>query len=298
MAISKKVCFIINPKSGTGYWKGVEKSIATHLDKSFTATILNVERPKHGRELAREAAKTHDIIVAVGGDGMMNETAMGMMNTNALLGIIPTGSGNAMARHLGIPLSHQGAIECINKMNYQTIDSATVNGQPFFAIAGIGFDAEVAAQFALSHKRGFWTYFKLSFTNFFTYKPHEYDIIVDGKTYHEKAFLISIANSSQYGNNAYIAPTASVQDGLLNACVLKPFYWITGTVLAYRLFTKTIHTSSFLSTLQGKEIEIRNASGKPLSVHYDGETGEAANSMKFAIQPNTLKVILPEGRKI
>ena len=298
MAILKKVCFIINPKSGTGDWKGVEKSISTYLDKSFTATILHTERPEHATELAREAAKNHDVIVAVGGDGMMNETAIGMMNTNALLGIIPTGSGNALARHLGIPLSHKGAIECINKINHQTIDTATVNGQAFFAIAGIGFDAEVAAKFAQSPKRGFSTYFKLSLTNFFTYKPAEYDIIVDGKTYREKAFLISVANSSQYGNNAYIAPTASVQNGLLNVCILKPFFLLKGVWLAYRLFTKSIHTSSSLKTLQGKNIEIRNIQKNDLSLHYDGETGETANSMKFAIQPNTLKVILPEGRKI
>ena len=297
--MSKKVCFIINPKSGTGDWKGVEKNINTYLDKSFIATVLHTERPKHATELAREAAKTNDVVVAVGGDGMMNETATGLLGTNALLGIIPTGSGNALARHLGIPLNQKGAIECINKMYSTTIDTATVNGQKFYAIAGIGFDAEIAAKFARSPKRGFWTYFKLSFTNFFTYKPAEYNIIVDGKTYREKAFLISIANSSQYGNNAYIAPTASVQDGLLNVCVLKPFYWVTGGLLAYRLFTKTLHNSAHLKTIFGKDIEIRNTKNdSSLSLHYDGETGEAASSIKISIQPNTLRVLLPEGVKI
>lgn len=296
--MSKRICFIINPKSGTGDWKGVEKSIDRYLDKSFSVKILHTERAKHATELAREAAKTHDIIVAVGGDGMMNETAQGIMGTNAMLGIIPTGSGNALARHLGIPMSHEGAIECINKMHYQTIDSAAINGTMFFAVAGTGFDADVAAKFASSTTRGFWTYLKLSFTNFFTYKPAEYNITVDGKAYRHKAFLISVANSSQYGNNAYIAPNASVQSGMLDVCVLKPFSVFVGPVLTMRLFAKSIHRSSYLETIKGKSIEIKRADNKATSIHYDGETISATECMKIEIKPLTLKVILPEGKKI
>lgn len=296
--MSKRVCFIINPKSGTGDWKGIEKSIAQYLDNSFTPTILHTAHAGHATELSHEAAKTHDVIVAVGGDGMMNETACGIMNSNAVLGIIPTGSGNALARHLGIPLTHKGAIECINKMHYEVVDTALINGKPFFAVAGIGYDAEIAAQFAKSSTRGFFTYMKLSVTNFFKYKPAEYDISVDGKNYHRKAFLVSIANSSQYGNNAYIAPKASLQDGLLEVCILKPFSMFVSPVLGLRLFTKTLDDSSYLETLQGKDIEIHHSNQEPFYLHYDGETEEKVERIKITVQPKTLKVIFPEGRKI
>lgn len=297
--MSKKICFIINPKSGTGDWKGIEKSINRYLDKSFELKILHTQRAGHATELAREAADAFDIIIAVGGDGMMNETARGMLHTDAILGIIPTGSGNALARHLGIPINHKGAIECINKMYYETIDTALINGKPFFAVAGTGYDAEIAARFAGSEKRGFWTYLKLSFVNFFKYKPSDYDIIIDDKTYHEKAFLISFANSSQYGNNAYIAPNASLQSGTIDVCILKPFPIFAGVALAYRLFAKNIHSSRYLKTLSGKDIEIYNADkGAYLCVHYDGEAEQTVGLIKIVVQPKTLNVIFPEGRRI
>ncbi len=153
--------------------------------------------------------------------------------------------------------------------------------------------------FANSKKRGFWTYFKLSVVNFFTYKPAHYDIIIDGKAYNEKAFLVSVANSSQYGNNAYIAPEASVKDGMLQVCVLKPFPVLAGLGLAYRLFTKKIHTSRYLKTLKGKDIEIYNADRtKEFCIHYDGETEQLVKSLKISAMPSSLKVIMPEGRKI
>lgn len=296
--MSKKICFIINPKSGTGNWKGIEEKISKYLNKSFNPTILHTERAGHATELAHEAAKTHEIIVAVGGDGLVNETASGMMNTNAILGIIPTGSGNALARHLGIPINHKRAIECINKLHYDTIDTATINGKPFFAVSGTGFDAEVAAKFAGSKKRGFLTYLQLSASNFFTYTPAEYTITVDGKEFLRKAFLISVANSSQYGNNAYIAPEASLHSGLLNVCILSPFSLVVGPVLAMRLFTKGIHHSTYLETIKGKKIEIKRSDDKPICIHYDGETVPSVDSMKIEIKPLTLKVIFPEGRKI
>jgi len=298
VATSKKVCFLINPKSGTGNWKGVEEEIEKYLDKSFTKTILYTERPGHATELAAEAAKTFDIIIAVGGDGMMNETAKGMMGSSARLGIIPTGSGNALARHLGIPMDHKEAVECINHAHYETMDTALLNGTPFFAVAGTGFDAEIATKFADSIKRGFWTYFKLSLVNFFKYKSATYYITIDGRKYNQKAFLISVANSSQYGNNAFIAPEASVQSGTLEVCILKPFPWVIGIVLAYRLFSKSIHRSPFMETITGKKIEIHRADDKPLSIHYDGEVLPESSSMKIEVEPMTLRVILPRGREI
>jgi len=294
--MSKEICFIVNPKSGTGKWKGIEEGIKAHLDKSFTYRILYTEYPCHATQLAKEAAQNCSIVVAVGGDGMMNEVARGLLVTNTALAIIPTGSGNALARHLKIPLTHKGAIECINKMHSTIIDSATMNGKPFFAVCGTGYDAEIANKFAKSKTRGFFTYLSLSITSYFSYKPATYSITVDGNTYTEKAFLVSIANSSQYGNNATIAPKASLRSGILDVCVLKPFSLLISPVLAIRLFAKTLDLSPYMKTIRGTNIEIRNADDHtPLCIHYDGEAEGEAMEMKVEVKPQSLKVIVPEG---
>jgi len=293
--MSKKICFIVNPVSGTGSWKGIEESIDKYLDRSFKAVIYYTEYAGHAIELANDAAKTCDVVVAVGGDGMMNEVARGIMGTNAALAIVPTGSGNALARHLLIPVNHKGAIECINKMYTRVIDTATMNDEDFFAVCGTGFDAEVANKFANSKKRGFFTYLYLSASTYFNYKPQTYDITVDGNTIQVKAFLISIANSSQYGNNAHIAPKASTRDGLLDISIVKPFSLLVSPILAYRLFRWSLDRSPYIITEKGKSINIRNVDKETqLCIHYDGEPAGYADSINVEIAPRTLKVVVPE----
>lgn len=294
--MSKEICFIINPISGTGKWKGIEKSINAHLDKSFNPHIIHTEYAGHATVLAKEAAEKCSVVVAVGGDGMMNEVAQGLLGTAAMLGIIPTGSGNALARHLHIPMSHKGAIECINHMHSAVLDSATMNGKPFFAVCGTGYDAEIANKFAQSSTRGFFTYIYLSVTNFFSYKPAQYEILVDGKTYRERAFLISVANGSQYGNNAYIAPAASAQDGILDVCILKPFSVFISPILGYRLFAKSLNRSSYMKTIKGKRIEIRNRDAHTqLCIHYDGEAAGYADKITIEVKAATTRVIVPQN---
>lgn len=302
------VCFIINPKSGTGDWKGIEKKIRKYLSSDFSATVVHTKRAGHATELALEAAKTNSIIVAVGGDGLVNETARGVMaavdsqmqggEQDTCLGILPTGSGNALARHLGISLNQRKAIECLNRKHTEMIDTATINGEPFFAVAGTGFDAEVAAKFALSSTRGFWTYCKLAFVRYFAYKPATYRITADERSINRNAFLISIANGSQYGNNAFIAPGASLQSGLLEVCILKPFPWFAGPILAWRLFTKSLPRSPYMETIKGENITIQRADNSTMPVHYDGETAPPATVLKIEVKHKKLKVILPEGRNI
>lgn len=293
--MSKKVCFIINPVSGTGSWRGIEEDVMKHIDPTFRVVVYYTEYAGHAIELANDAAATCDVVIAVGGDGLMNEVARGIMGTKAALGIVPAGSGNALARHLKIPLTHKGAIECINKMHIVTIDTATMNDEDFFAVCGTGYDAEIANKFAESTTRGFLTYLKLSIASYFSYKPAEYDITIDGQTIRERAFLISIANSSQYGNNATIAPKASTKDGILDVCILKPFSVFISPVLAVRLFNKTLHHSPYMKVIRGRSIVIRNADAKhtPLCIHYDGEAAGTANEMKVEIAPMTLKVVVP-----
>jgi diacylglycerol kinase (ATP) len=292
--MSKKVCFIINPVSGTGSWKGIEQSIMEYIDASFRVVIYYTEYAGHAIELANDAAATCDVVVAVGGDGLMNEVARGIMNTKAALGIVPAGSGNALARHLKIPVNHKGAIEVINKMHIVTIDTATMNDEDFFAVCGTGYDAEIANKFAQSTKRGFMTYLSLTVKNYFSYKPAEYDITVDGNTIREKAFLISVANSSQYGNNAHIAPKASTKDGVLDVCILKPFSLLISPILGVRLFNKTLDHSPYMKVIRGRSIAISNADkSTPLCIHYDGEAAGTADEIRIEVAPMTLRVTVP-----
>lgn len=293
--MNQNICFIINPVSGTGKWKGIEENIKKYLSPSFTPIIQYSEYPGHATILAEDAAEYCPAIIAVGGDGVVNEAAAGMMSTSVVLGIIPAGSGNAVANHFTIPHAHKDAIKCINKMHFSTVDTALVNDTPFLAVAGTGFDAEVAEMFAQSKKRGFFSYIYISAVKYFKYKPAEYEIIVDGKVYHKKAFLISVANGSQYGNNAYISPEASTKDGLLDVCIIKPFSFLAGIAMLWRLFRRTLPRSPHLEIIRGKNIVIRKTNiNEKLCLHYDGEPGGIVREIKITVQPRSLKIITPE----
>lgn len=293
--MNKNICFIVNPVSGTGKWKGIEENIKKYLDPSFTPVIQFTKYRGHATILAEDATENCDIIIAVGGDGIVNEVAAGIMSTSAGLGIIPAGSGNAVANHFTIPHGHKEAIECINQLHFSTVDTALVNDVPFLAVAGTGFDAEVAEMFAQSTRRGFFSYIYLSAKKYFSYKPSEYEINIDGTVHHKKAFLISVANGNQYGNNAFIAPEASVKDGLLDVCIMKPFSLLSGLAMMVRLFRRTLNRSSYVEIIRGKNIEIRKANrNEKLCLHYDGEPGGVMDIIKIAVQPGSLRIITPE----
>ncbi len=177
----------------------------------------------HARQIAKEAVNKFHLVVAVGGDGTVNEVASAIVGSDAIFGIVPYGSGNGLSRFLGISMNAEKAIKNLGSGNIEIIDSARLNGQPFFNMAGMGFDAHISEVFSHGKKRGFLTYIKSSFEEIYKYKPQLYHLEIDGKTYEREAFMLSFANSSQYGNNAHISPHASVQDGLLDVCVIKQF---------------------------------------------------------------------------
>lgn len=301
---SSKLIFIVNPVAGTGKWKGIEKAIETNLSSSFSYDIFYTNYSGEAKELAQEWSGKCSAVIAIGGDGLVNEIAAGIMNSSSVLGIIPTGSGNALARHLHIPVNKQKAIKIINEMKINTIDTALINSKSFIAIAGTGFDADVAATFAVKKRRGLFTYLYISFFSYFTYHPSYYEIKVDGKIYNEHAFLVSIANGSQYGNNACISPGASVRDGELNVCILKSFPKIIGPWLAAKLFLKNINKSSYYKVIKGKDISIKKCPSPlptyplPLNFHFDGEVSEPKESLNITIVTASLKVICPEGYSI
>lgn len=288
----KKICFIVNPISGLGKQKVIEKLVAEKLDHTqFEHRIAYTQATKHAIELAREAAKENfDIVVAVGGDGSVNETATGLVGTKTAMAIVPTGSGNGLARHLNIPLDLVKAIDVINTGKTTVIDSVQLNEHVFVNVAGIGFDAHIGWEFAKFGKRGFSSYLKIISREFPKYKAQHYELIADGKSMTKHAFLISFANGSQWGNNAYIAPLADCTDGLIDIAILKKFNLFGGIAIGYRLFRKTAHLSQSLEIIKAKDITVK----QPGSIaHIDGEPIETGPELRIRINPSSLHVIIP-----
>ena len=290
--MKKRILFIVNPISGTGKQKIIEQLVPKHLDTSiFEYKIIYTKAPKHATELSKKAVINNiDIVVAVGGDGAVNEAGIGLMGSNTALAIIPTGSGNGLARHLKIPLEIAKALEIINTQHCTTIDTVSINNSTFFNIAGIGLDAHIAWEFAKLKKRGFLSYLKLLLKELPTYKAREYELNILGEITRHTALIISFANASQYGNNATIAPQANLQDGIVDVCILKkvPFYALP--LLAYQMFSGNIHQSKYIEIIQTKALSIQQQS---LKAHIDGEAFETGKVINVSVNPLTLKVIIP-----
>jgi diacylglycerol kinase (ATP) len=285
--LKRKALFIINPISGGKRKDGVPQLIDKYLDGE--ATIVFTHGVSHASEVAAEAIDKYDLVVAVGGDGTVNEIASALVGSNAVLGVVPCGSGNGLSRFLGIPMDMQRSIENLNYGKAIKIDSAQANGKPFFNMAGMGFDAHIAEVFAHGKKRGFITYIKSALQEIIKYKPQTYQLEIDGVAYERTAFMLSFANSSQYGNNAHISPQASVQDGLIDVCIIKPFPLYRFPELGIRMFTKTTNKSKFVEIIRGKHILVRRNSAGPM--HLDGEPEIAGSEIVINVLPGSLKVI-------
>ncbi len=289
----KKILFIINPKSGVSNKKLIENQIVKYIDeKEFVYDFVYTQYQRHAEELSKNAVdENYQIIVAVGGDGTVREVAKGLKSSETKLAIIPTGSGNGFAFHHKIPRNICKAVEIINKQKSIKCDTASLNEEFFVNVAGIGFDAQIAFEFANYKKRGFLSYLILTIKEFFKYKTSDYIINVDGKQYKKNAFLISFANASQFGNNAYISPEANVSDGMLDVCILKKFPFFSALNIAIRLFRKSINKSKYLEIIRGKEIVIKQEN--PIITHLDGEPFEFENELNIKINPASLNLIIP-----
>lgn len=287
------ILFIINPISGGRGKRRIPDFIDKYLNKEkFSPNFVFSEYVGHASELADEAAtKNFDVIVAAGGDGTINEVATKVLKHQKILGILPLGSGNGLARFLNISKNLRYALSIINDFKVDKIDTAEFNKKCFFNLAGMGFDAHLSAVFSKDKKRGLSGYVKLGFKEVFNYKPQLYQLDIDGKTYSRKAFAISIANSSQYGNDVYIAPNASVKDGLLDVCIIKPFPIIKLPLLGYVMLNGKAETSDMIEIIKGKNIKIiREMSG---AVHVDGEPLQMGAEIEAVVNPLSLKVIVP-----
>lgn len=288
------ILFIINPISGGKDKLKIPGLIDANLDRSkFNANYSFTEYIGHASEIAEEAAsKNFDIIVAVGGDGTINEIGTKVMQQNKILGILPFGSGNGLSRFLKIPMNTTQAIKVINDCKVRVIDTARFNDKCFFNMAGMGFDAHISSVFAGNKSRGLSGYLKLGFKEMINYKPQTYHIYIDGKEYIRKAFVVSVANSSQYGNNAHIAPNASITDGLLDVCIIKEFPIYKIPVLAYHMLNASADQSNMVEIIQGREIRIQRMSND--AIHIDGEPFFMGKEINVSIVPLSLNIITPD----
>lgn len=289
----KNILFIVNPNSAKGNEKRISRAIESRIDQNvFDVSVVYTQSADHAIKLSSKAVADYiDIIVAVGGDGTVNEVASQMIQTSSALGIVPLGSGNGLARHLGISRNIETAIDIINNQYSSTIDTGSINGKIFVSIAGIGFDALVAERFAKSNRRGFLGYFQIIANEYLNYKPQSYKLTFDdGMVFTKRALFVSFANSNQFGYNTTIAPNAKLRDGLLDVCIVnKPqIYHIP--LIASLLLLKRIDISPSTTIIKTKSLTVvRDHEGV---VNIDGEAINLGKDLKIMINPLSLKIII------
>lgn len=291
--MSEKILFIINPRSGVDRVKALQETISRHLDHSkYSYEIAYTQYAKHGTELARTAAANNvAIVVAVGGDGSVNDIICGLRDTpDVKLAIIPKGSGNGLARTLGIPLDPVRAMSVINKGRAEKIDLGIANDIIFSSNIGVGFDALVARKFSKSRRRGMAVYSWIVTKHLWTYKEWEWELEIDGMPLCKKAFILTVANAQQFGYNFKIAPVADLQDGLFDVVIIKKFPKIIGGLIALKAFNGTLLKSRFVEHYKGKNITIRQ---KGLTLmQADGDVHSCNEKIKVSMLPKALSVLL------
>ncbi len=289
----QKIIFIINPISGVIRKNCIEDQIIKYLDiEKYNCQIFKTDYAKHAIELAKKAVdEKADIIVAVGGDGSINEIINGMKGSDTKLAIIPLGSGNGLARFLKIPLQVKEAIHLINRGNTKSIDTISINDIDFVSIAGLGFDALVAKKFAKYHKRGFWSYFKIATREYQTYRPKKYTLHINGEVIITRALMIVFANSDQFGYNTAIAPDAKIDDGLMDVCIVKKIPMYQTPFFLHMLFMKQLDKTSYIDIIKTKEVSIERKKNRVVNI--DGEPIKLSKDLDIKVNHLALKVIVP-----
>lgn len=286
---------IMNPNAGTRRSAKRKQRILEVLESKLAGQnveICRTEGPCHATQLAAEAAAMGtQTVVAVGGDGTINEVGKGLKGTQSQLGIIPDGSGNGFARHFRIPLKMEKAADVLISGTSISIDTLTLNDHFFMNLAGTGFDAEVAHHFAQMATRGLKTYIRSSFHCFRSFRGISCELECNGERIEETFFLVSYANASEYGNGAKIAPQAKPDDGEFEVCMLKRFPWYAIPGIAWRMFRGNLDASTFISYIRTNRLKVHfNA---PQLIHLDGEPKAAVQDLQISIYPSSLKLIVP-----
>lgn len=287
-----RVLFIVNRRSGARRRRDIARVIRESCPWDYG--IAESERKEDLDWIMAEAEGAGtDVVYAVGGDGTVHEIAKRLIGKPMALGILPTGSGNGFARHIGLPMNPGISLRSCSRVRIEEIDTATVNGIPFVGTMGIGFDAWVAEQFASSTVRGLQTYAAIALRGFLGYQAAEYEIEIDGVEQKRPALIIAIANASQYGNNARIAPLASLQDGLLDVVIIDRLSPFAIPAAGLRLFRGTLDRAKGVSMQRGKRVVIRRAAAG--AAHLDGEPLKLPDTLTIEIVPRSLRVLLPDA---
>jgi len=290
-ATFSRALFIVNPISGASRGRDFAGLAASLIPRgTLDYDIVSTTEAGQGEALARDAAaKGCDLVVAVGGDGTVNEVGRGLLSQQACaLGIVPFGSGNGLARHLGVPLRPERAVRALIGAQIQFIDVGHINDRPFFCTAGLGFDAHVSRQFSRAARRGLKTYIGITLREYRAYRPTPIVIEVNGQVIDTDCYVLAFANAAQYGNNAYIAPLADVQDGLLDLCLINALPLRRALRVGYALAVGDLPTSGAAEFHTARDVRVRTA--RPIGFHIDGDYAGEAQDFVVGLTPLALKV--------
>jgi len=295
MSKLKSALFIINKFSGGGYRPEVEGRIIELCEKlNIESTIEFTQSPGHATELAKSAVdQKMDYAFAVGGDGTVNEVAKGLLGSQVAMGILPKGSGNGLARHLGLHMSFKKSLDIIPFHGEKMIDTLSVNGKLSVNVSGIGFDGHVAGLFANKAKRGLMGYAKLVLKEFISFKSFESKIGINGNFFQSKSFIIALANSSQFGNNARVAPQASVCDNLMDVCFIQKVPMLHAIGFAGKMFSGNLNSSRFVEIIKTNRVTIDI--DQSIAYHIDGEAMDATDKFIVELKPASLKILVPQN---
>ena len=286
-----KMLFIINPTSGNERITALNERIAGIIDFTrFEVDGVMTEYRGHAYELAKQAVEdNYNYVIAVGGDGTVNEVASALVNTKTVLGIIPNGSGNGLARHLKIPGDIDSAIELLNLRTEKFIDSIDINGKYFFNMAGVGFDAFIAKEFDGNGKRGYKAYRNLILKNYFSYKAKSYEIYTSDTNISVNALMVCFANGKQWGNGAILSPRSSISDGVFEICIVSKIPLFSIPSFVRKMFSGKLENSSYINKIKAKSAIIIQ---KDTLVHLDGEPSELNNRLEINLHPSSLCVLV------
>lgn len=294
--MARKLLFIVNPNAGKKISDKLIETINNEFPKDVYYQIVIWKDKNHFKEVLDILhSQDYTDVIAVGGDGTVNQVASSLINTSITFGIVPAGSGNGLARSLKLSMNVSEVIKQIAAGKTEVVDYGIVNERPFFCTSGIGFDAHIGNLFATSVKRGLQSYVKITVRELLKYKGKNYTITLNGETIKRKAFLITIANAGQYGNEFYIAPQANLQDGQFHVVILRPTGVFGAISLFNKILTKKAHQSKYIETFVTNELSIVESGNT--TIHYDGEPAEMIGTLTYKCQNHKLKVIVGNGFK-
>lgn len=290
----KRITLIINPNSGTLSKKGIENWLPGKIEKlGYLVDVRHTKGPGDATRIAQDCASRGDYgVLACGGDGTVNEVASGLIGSQTALGILPAGSGNGLARHIGIPVDIALSLKVINENNIQSCDYGLVNERPFFCTYGMGFDAAVSQRFAKKHQRGLNSYVQSALDEFVKYRPAKYEITVGDEIMTDRAFLVAVCNASQYGNNAFIAPAASISDGLLDVIIVHDGTILEKAWMGVEMLTGSIGNHGKIRAFRTSSLKIR--SNETEVAHIDGEPVEFPGEVMIRCIPHKLRMFVPK----